>query len=121
MIQKSISLLALFGTASIATAEQLKYQPMVVFGQCTETLGYAQMLKEQFSEEPILKGDAYIQIPNKEGTDIDMAKGMLVVTANFKTSTYSVSITFEDGTTCSLINGDKFYPWDYVEPEKEKL
>ena len=121
MIKKIISSLALFGTASIATAEELKYQTMVVFGQCTETSGYEQMLSEQFGEQPILKGEAYIQIPNNDVTEIDIAKGMLVITTNYETSTYSVSIAFNDGTTCSLVNGDKFYPWDYIEPDKEKL
>lgn len=121
MLRNLILSLAVFGSAGIANAENLNYQPIVVFGQCTDTTSYAQMLKEQYGEEPILKGQAYIQVPNQKGDDLVMTEGMLVITTNYKSTTYSVSITFEDGNTCSLINGDKFFPWDYIEPEKEKL
>ena len=114
-------LLALFVFAGSANAENLRYQPLVVLGHCSDTTDYITMLNEQYGEIPILKGRAFVQVPAEYDGEIAIVEGVLVITTNYKSNTYSVSITFDNDTTCSIINGGNFFPWDFEEPKKEKL
>ena len=102
-----------FVFAGAANAEVLDYRPMLMFGQCTETAPYVQMLETGYGERAVLEGNGFIQLPNQDPTakDNTVVNGFMTISTNFDTGTFTVSITFADGISCLLIDGTEFVPF----------
>jgi hypothetical protein len=110
---------SVFGFTMLASAQQLpNTQPMLAIAHCMPADQYAEYVVREFGEEPVLMGWGFVDVAD-ENFEPRGSEGMLVVTANFDTGTFSINITYEDGINCTLMQGLEFAPWPGRYPEGE--
>lgn len=101
----------IFSIAVLASAQQLpNTQPMLAVAHCMPADEYAAYAAREFGEAPVLMGWGFVDVAN-ENFEPRVSEGMMVITANFDTGTFSVNITYEDGMNCTLMQGLEFEPW----------
>lgn len=95
--------------ASCAVAQDAESQQMTMFANCMTSEKYKDYVVNQFGETPKYYGLGYIAFPFEGKTEF--AKGYMLFTTNPESGTYSISITFDDGTTCEVLSGIQLTPF----------
>lgn len=103
--------LCLLTIASTATAqEETTVKKLQLVHDCAPAKNILPLLRDQFGERPFALGSATVTIP-----DGRVAEGVLMLTVNAETKTYTVNILFvEDEMMCMLTAGENFQPADIL-------
>ena len=89
-----------------AHSEQSDVQILTLEHDCAPAARVLPHLEEEFGERPFALGRAGVKLP--EGKE---AEGLLVMSVNPGTRSYTINILFEDDDIiCMLTAGDKFQP-----------
>lgn len=89
-----------------ALAEESEEKSLYTVGACAKSDIADRSLLEAYGETPFALGSAIVEVP-KYGT----AEGVLIITVNPKTRTYTINIYFEDDDmVCMLTSGENFSP-----------
>ena len=90
-------------------------QPMYTVADCMPGPEFRQYLVQNFGHEPLLLGRGFVVVVQDDGTEA-VADGVMFLTANLDTETWSVSIAFQDGMICNVISGLELQPMTYSLP-----
>jgi hypothetical protein len=94
-------------------SQELESKNLLTISACATIDTASKSLKEAYGEQPFALGTAYAKVP-EYGT----IEGVLILTVNPKTRTYTVNIVFEkDNMVCMILSGDNFKPADPYKPE----
>lgn len=97
-------LLSTIVTASIAQGTEPKN--LYTVSECVNIDIASELLEKEYGEKPFALGTAFVEIP-----EYGEAEGVLVITVNPKTRTYTINIIFEeDNMVCIILSGDGFEP-----------
>jgi hypothetical protein len=101
----------MIATASVAQESEPKN--LYTVNACATIDTASSSLKEAYGEQPFALGTAYAEVP-----EVGTVEGVLILTVNPKTRTYTVNIVFEkDDMVCMVLSGDNFKPADPYKPE----
>ena len=94
-------------------AQELESKNLLTISACATIDTASKSLKEAYGEQPFALGTAYAEVP-----EFGTIEGVLILTVNPKTRTYTVNIVFEkDNMVCMVLSGDNFKPADPYKPE----
>lgn len=96
--------LALVSTSALAENEFYRLSSLSDCGKSEEVVG---SYLQNFNETPYFNGIGYLFL-DQETT----RSGFLVIAANLDTGTFSVVMNFADGTSCVVVSGTQFKPFD---------
>ena len=89
-------------------AQESKPQVLALAHECASIDKVLPFLQEEYGERPFALGSAFVSL-----VDGREAEGVLLLTVNPETKTYTVNVVFEeDGMMCLLTTGDEFQPAD---------
>jgi hypothetical protein len=95
-----------------AHSQESESKNLLTISACATIETASNSLKEAYGEQPFALGTAYAEVP-EYGT----IEGVLILTVNPKTRTYTVNIVFEqDNMVCMILSGDNFSPADPYKP-----
>jgi hypothetical protein len=107
---KSTALALAFSTVGyLASAQTLNTRPMAMTAWCTSIDEFADHAYEYHGEPPVLTGVGYITILGD--SEPQFAQGLMVITANLDSGSFSLNIGFDDGTNCTLMTGFNLEPF----------
>ena len=96
-----------------AFAQESEPKNLLTVSACATIETASNSLKEAYGEQPFALGTAYAEVP-----EFGTVEGVLILTVNPKTRTYTVNIVFEkDNMVCMVLSGDNFKPADPYKPE----
>ena len=94
-------------------SQELESKNLLTISACATIDTASKSLKEAYGEQPFALGTAYAEVP-----EFGTIEGVLILTVNPKTRTYTVNIVFEkDNMVCMVLSGDNFKPADPYKPE----
>lgn len=97
--------LSLFGT-SVALAEESGRVNLYTVSTCAKMEQASKSLSQSYGEKPFALGTAFAEVP-EHGT----IEGVLIITVNPDTRTYTINMVFEeDDMVCMILSGDTFMP-----------
>ena len=89
-------------------AQESKPQVLTLEHDCAKVENAVPFLRDEYGEHPFALGTAVVTLPGDK-----TAIGVLLLTVNPKTKTYTMNIVFEeDGIMCMLTSGEEFQPAD---------
>lgn len=89
--------------------------PMFTVADCMPNEEYIRYVVQNFGHKPLLLGYGFVVVLQEDGSEL-VVEGAMFLTANLGTGTWSVSITFEDNMTCSIISGLNLQPMSLGPP-----
>jgi len=89
--------------------------PMYTVADCMPGEEFREYVIQNFGHEPLLLGYGFVSLLGENGEQY-YADGVMFLTSNIETGTWSVSITFEDDMSCNLISGLDLQPMTYDPP-----
>ena len=100
--------------ASASPAQELEFKNLHTVSACASIDKASSSLDRVYGEQPFALGTAYAEVP-EYGT----IEGVMMLTVNPDTRTYTVNMVFEqDNMVCMILSGDNFKP---AEPYKPKI
>ena len=78
--------------------------PMYTIAECMPGEEFRRYVIQNFGHEPLLLGYGFVSLLAETGEQY-YAEGVMFLTGNIDTGTWSVSVTFEDDMTRNLISG----------------
>ena len=106
MLKNIIYGLPLTLLSTVATAEN-SFFTLPTLSECGKSEDVVGAYLQNFNETPYFNGIGYVFL-DQETT----RSGFLVVAANLDTGTFSVVMNFTDGTSCVVVSGTQFKPFD---------
>jgi hypothetical protein len=92
---------------SVQAQQSNKVVTLALAHECAPANQVLPFLKEKFGEEPFALGRASVTVANNG----KIVEGVLLMSANPKTLTYTINILFEEeDMICMLAAGDNFQP-----------
>jgi hypothetical protein len=89
-------------------AQESKPQVLTLEHDCAKVENVVPYLRDEYGENPFALGTAVVTLPGDKDVN-----GVLLLTVNPKTKTYTINIVFEeDGMICMLTSGEDFQPAD---------
>tara|TARA_B110000503_G_scaffold72110_1_gene111607 strand:+ start:2540 stop:2854 length:315 start_codon:yes stop_codon:yes gene_type:complete len=99
--------------ATTSVAQKSEPKNLYTVSACATIDTASNSLKEAYGEQPFALGTAYAQVP-----EFGTVEGVLILTVNPKTRTYTVNIVFEkDDMVCMVLSGTNFKPADPYKPK----
>ena len=99
--------LALTTIAGSVAAQEPEFYPMKSYADCGKSEAIISAYLHNYNETPYFSGIGYLTL------DQDTTKsGFLVIASNLDTGSFSVVMNFTDGTSCVIVSGLKFQPFD---------
>jgi hypothetical protein len=99
--------LALTTVAGSAAAQEPVFYPMKSYAECGKSETIVSAYLHDYNETPYFNGIGYLTL------DQDTTKsGFLVIASNLDTGSFSVVMNFTDGTSCVIVSGLKFQPFE---------
>ena len=117
-------LVALFITAGCAYPQSNEIMPdeampdtipMYTTADCMPGPEFRDYISNNFGHEPMLLGYGYVMVIQENGDEVPVG-GVMFLTTNIDTGTWTVSITFPDDMVCNLISGFGLQPMSYEPP-----
>lgn len=94
--------------SQVFAQEDSEVKKLLLAHDCAPIERISPLLREQFGERPFALGIAVVTLP--DGRPLE---GVLMLTVNAETRTYTVNIMFvEDEMMCMLTSGEDFQPAD---------
>ena len=113
MTKLAILILGLALAYTPAHSQESEPKNLLTVSACATIETASNSLKEAYGEQPFALGTAYAEVP-----EFGTIEGVLILTVNPKTRTYTVNIVFEqDNMVCMVLSGDNFKPADPYKPE----
>jgi len=96
----------ILGLALAYTPVNAEPQVLTLVHDCAKVENVVPYLRDEYGENPFALGTAVVTLPGDKD-----ANGVLLLTVNPKTKTYTINIVFEeDGMICMLTSGEDFQP-----------
>lgn len=107
MLKNIVCGLALTTIAGYVAAQESAFYPMKSYADCGKSESIISAYLHNYNETPYFSGIGYLTL------DQDTTKsGFLVIASNLDTGSFSVVMNFTDGTSCVIVSGLKFQPFD---------
>ena len=98
----------ILGLALAYTPVHAEPQVLTLEHDCAKVENAVPFLRDEYGEHPFALGTAVVTLPGDK-----TAEGVLLLTVNPKTKSYTMNIVFEeDGIMCMLTSGEEFQPAD---------
>ena len=92
--------------ATASTAQESEPKNLYTVSACATIDTASDSLEKKYGEQPFALGKAYAEVP-EYGT----IEGVLIITVNPKTRTYTINMVFEeDDMVCMILSGSNFKP-----------
>lgn len=107
MLKNIVCGLVLTTVAGSVAAQESVFYPMKSYADCGKSEDIVSAYLHNYNETPYFSGIGYLTL------DQDTTKsGFLVIASNLDTGSFSVVMNFTDGTSCVVVSGLKFQPFE---------
>lgn len=115
MTKLAILALGLAMAYTPAHSQESEPKKLYTVSSCATINIASNSLRERYGEQPFALGTAYAEVP-----EYGKIKGVLIMTVNPDTRTYTINIVFEEAdTVCMILSGDDFKPADPYKPKAD--
>ena len=111
MLKYTLPGLAIASVLGSAANAEPEFYPMLSYSDCGKSEAIINAYLHTYKETPYFSGVGYLTV------DANTTKtGFLVIASNLDTGSFSIIINFADGTSCAVVSGLEFQPFEL--PEK---